>query len=116
MDLGGLSAAPAPLGIEAMNAINENSSATKTNDEEAFAPTPASSQQEVDPQQENSERHESQPSTEGLTSPDLQSPTSMQFPPDSASPYSSGDLEIQQTTSLAAQQATAGGGEIKYLK
>ena len=120
VDLGGLSAAPAPLGVEAMNAINESSTtstSTIVNNEEGSAPAATSPQEEVDTHQDNSDHQESQPSTEGLTSPDLQSPTSIQFPPDSASPYSSGDLEVQQTTGLTAPQAPAGAGEtvVAYL-
>ncbi|GFN81506.1 F-bar and double sh3 domains protein 2-like [Plakobranchus ocellatus] len=99
VDLGGLSASPAPLGVEAMNAINENSN------NNGSAP-PSAPQEDVDEMHQGSVDHqESQASSEAPTSPDLASPTSAQFQPDSASPYSSGDLEVQETTAVAGQQA-----------
>ncbi|CAL1531399.1 unnamed protein product [Lymnaea stagnalis] len=73
VDLGGLSTAPAPLGVEAMNAINATVSDMGTQDQ--------------------------QPPPPATTTPDLQSPDLQQ---DTTSSYSSGDLEVQQTTEVMA--------------
>ncbi|XP_059161217.1 F-BAR and double SH3 domains protein 2-like isoform X2 [Physella acuta] len=67
VDLGGLSTAPAPLGVEALNAINDTLNDMTSGQQE---------QREV---------------------PDLQSPDLQQ---DTTSSYSSGDLEVQQTTEV----------------
>ncbi|KAH9523344.1 F-BAR and double SH3 domains protein 2, partial [Bulinus truncatus] len=72
VDLGGLSTAPAPLGVDALNAIN-------------------SSMNTSSPPQNN------YPMPGTTTSPDLQSPDIQQ---DTTSSYSSGDLEVQQTTEV----------------
>ncbi|XP_013095541.2 F-BAR and double SH3 domains protein 2-like isoform X3 [Biomphalaria glabrata] len=68
VDLGGLSTAPTPLGVEALNAINTSMNSPAQNS--YTVPT---------------------------TTPDLQSPDLQQ---DTTSSYSSGDLEVQQTTEV----------------
>ncbi|KAK0047821.1 F-BAR and double SH3 domains protein 2-like isoform X3 [Biomphalaria pfeifferi] len=68
VDLGGLSTAPTPLAVEALNAINTSMNSPAQNS--YTVPT---------------------------TTPDLQSPDLQQ---DTTSSYSSGDLEVQQTTEV----------------
>lgn len=84
VNLSGQSNKPASLEEETMNAINETIS-------ESVTPAAASPQQRQQPQP-----------VVRTSSPDLQSPTSGDLQQDTASSYSSGDLEVQQTTEVMA--------------
>ncbi|CAG5123736.1 unnamed protein product, partial [Candidula unifasciata] len=89
VNLSGLSDTPAAVAVEAMNAVNETIS-------ESVKPPPppaaaASPQQRQQP-----------PQAVRASSPELQSPTSGDLQQDTASSYSSGDLEVQQTTEVMA--------------
>ncbi|RUS81489.1 hypothetical protein EGW08_010745, partial [Elysia chlorotica] len=77
VDLGGLSAAPVPLTVEAMNAINDSSSTTiKPSEEDGEG----GDTQETDPHQETGEHQESQPWAKALYDYEAQAEEELSFP------------------------------------